>query len=77
VEHGDARVVDDALAALPEARAVVGIFVVGRRERLVEAAAFEEEVAAREQEDGRAVVNVAPVHVLGREGRAAAPVAEA
>ena len=69
--------VDDPTSRLPELQAVVGIFVVGGRIRLVEAALLEEQIARREEERAGDEVHVAAEVVLRRGGRIAAPVAAA
>ena len=73
----DLGIVDDAKPGFPQSHAVIGLFVIGRREALVETAQPLEQRARRHQKRGGAIVDVPLKHELGGIGITAAPVTAA
>src|SRR5262249_18734603 len=74
VNDNRVRVVNDAQTVLPQARAVVCFFVVGRSEYFREAAKLIPCGSSREQESSRAVIDIASKHVHRRKRIVAAAV---
>ena len=71
------RFVHDAKAMLPQSRAVIGVFVVGGFESLIESPETLPRGARSQQKRGRAIVHVAAKHVHGCKGIVASAVSEA
>ena len=77
VQNHGPRFVNNAQAALPQPRAIIGVLIIGRLESLIESPEPLPGRAWRQKECCRAVVHIAAKHVHGGKRVVAAAIAEA